>query len=109
MAFFRSVFFARSSRSSAFGQRWQAAVEENVIVQLEHLKTHPTVAAGLASAALAIYGWVFDLYSGSVASFDPSCGEFVPLPDNPKGSAFIPLSVPYRNGHAAKLAIGGPA
>lgn len=100
----RAVVDSKYAGVTDFAQRWRAAVEENVIVQLEHLKTHPTVAAGLASESLAIYGWVFDLYSGTVASYDPSHGEFVPLPDDPE-QAIIPTSVPFRNGRAMRSAM----
>src|SRR5262245_44531800 len=34
-----------------------AAVEENILVQLNHLTTHPAVAAGLARGDLRLFGW----------------------------------------------------
>ena len=56
-----------------------ATVEENVLVQLESLRTHPTVAARLASGDLKLHGWVYKIETGQVFAFDPKLGQFVPL------------------------------
>src|SRR6476660_3682121 len=40
-----------------YATRWTKAVEQNVLGQLQHLRTHPVVAAGLAHETLQIYGW----------------------------------------------------
>jgi carbonic anhydrase len=56
-----------------------ATVEENVLVQLEHLRTHPSVAARLASGRLALHGWVYKLATGEVFAYDPSSGQYAPL------------------------------
>lgn len=56
-----------------------AAVEENVLVQLESLRTHPVVAAKLAASQLRLHGWVYKIETGEVFVYDPECGQFVPL------------------------------
>lgn len=43
---------------------------QNVISQLTHLRTHPSVAARLADGSLAIHGWVFNIGSGRVSVLD---------------------------------------
>src|SRR4051812_7245681 len=43
-----------------------ATVEENVLVQLENLRTHPAVAAGLARGDLKLHGWVYKIETGEV-------------------------------------------
>lgn len=65
-----------------------AATQENVLVQLENLRTHPAVAAGMAKGDLKLHGWVYKIETGEVFAFDPQTGQFVPLADNP------PLPVP---------------
>lgn len=60
-----------------------ACVEENVLVQLENLRTHPTVAAGLAKGTLNLHGWVYKFETGEVFAFDPHQGQFVPLDQRP--------------------------
>jgi carbonic anhydrase len=68
--------------------RWKATVEENVLVQLENLRTHPCVAAGLARATLKLHGWVYKLETGDVFAYDPHQGQFLPLIDaTPVGAA----------------------
>ena len=56
-----------------------AGVEENVLVQLENLRTLPAVAARMARGDLKLHGWVYKLETGEVFAFDPEQGQFVPL------------------------------
>lgn len=59
--------------------RLAATVEENVLVQLEHLRTHPTVAAALARKALNLHGWVYKFETGQVFGYRPQDGQFAPI------------------------------
>jgi carbonic anhydrase len=56
-----------------------ATVEENVLVQLENLRTHPVVAARLARGKLKLHGWVYKIETGQVFAYDPQLGQFTPL------------------------------
>ncbi|MGM0952051.1 MAG: carbonic anhydrase [Pseudomonadota bacterium] len=47
------------------------AIEENVLQQVQHLRTHPTVAAKLATGKIQIHGWVYDIRSGNIRC----CGQ----------------------------------
>lgn len=42
------------------------AIEENVLQQVQNLRTHPAVAAKLATKKIKIHGWVYDIKSGDV-------------------------------------------
>ena len=53
-----------------------ATVEENVLVQLEHLRTHPTVLAAMGRKELRLHGWVYKLETGQVFAFNPQSGQF---------------------------------
>jgi carbonic anhydrase len=53
--------------------------QENVLVQLEHLRTHPSVATALAAGELKIHAWVYKMETGQVFAFDPGSGQFVLL------------------------------
>jgi carbonic anhydrase len=55
-------------------------IEENVLVQLHHLQTHPSVAGRLAQRSLALSGWVYDIGHGIVRIYDDTQGRFLPLP-----------------------------
>jgi carbonic anhydrase len=59
--------------------RLTAAVEENVLVQLENLRTHPAVAVGISCGNLKLHGWVYKIETGQVFAFDPGQGQFGPL------------------------------
>ncbi len=53
--------------------------EENVVAQLDHLRTHPSVASRLASGQLFIHGWVYDIESCEIRAYDADSGEFRPI------------------------------
>jgi carbonic anhydrase len=55
------------------------AIEENVLVQLENLRTHPVIAAGLAGGRLKLHGWVYKIETGQVFAYDPERGQFLPV------------------------------
>ncbi len=59
--------------------RLTLAVEENVLVQLENLRTHPSVAAAIARQDINLHGWVYQLHTGKVFSYSPKTGQFAPL------------------------------
>ena len=56
-----------------------ATVEENVLVQLENLRTLPAVAARLVKGDLHLHGWVYKIETGEMFAYDFSNGQFVPL------------------------------
>lgn len=41
--------------------------EQNVLLQLQHLKTHPSVAGAMAMGELTVSGWVYDIGHGQVS------------------------------------------
>ncbi|MBB4817957.1 carbonic anhydrase [Pseudomonas alcaligenes] len=53
--------------------------EENVVAQLDHLRTHPAVAARLAAGQLFIHGWVYDIETAAIRAYDAEAGRFRPL------------------------------
>jgi carbonic anhydrase len=56
-----------------------ATVEENVLVQLENLRTLPAVGARLKKGDVRLHGWVYKIETGQVFAFDPASGQFVPV------------------------------
>lgn len=80
----------------SYGERARAVVDEicedldeegkvlemarqNVLAQLDNLRTHPSVAARVAKKVLEIHGWVLELHKGHVEAWSPELGRFVPL------------------------------
>lgn len=54
-----------------------ATIKENVLVQLEHLRTHPAVAKRLRKGNLKLHGWVYSIATGEVWVYDPKKEQFV--------------------------------
>lgn len=54
-----------------------AAVEENVLVQLENIRTLPPVAARLARGDLRLHGWVYKIETGEIFAYEAESGQFV--------------------------------
>lgn len=53
--------------------------EENVVAQLDHLRTHPSVAARIASGQLEIHGWIYSIETSEILAYDAEQGRFLPL------------------------------
>lgn len=56
----------------------EATVAENVITQIENLKTYPVIHSRLHQKNLEIYGWIYEIESGEVLAYDPDTHEFKP-------------------------------
>lgn len=52
---------------------------ENVLLQLQHLRTHPYVATGLATGEVSLHGWVYDIKTGAVDAYDEDKKSFLPV------------------------------
>ncbi len=69
--------------------RLTTAVEENVLVQLESLQTHPSVAAALEKDELDLHGWVYKFETGEVFTYSPQESQFFLIdgPSHTSGSS----------------------
>lgn len=61
---------------------------ENVLLQLQHLRTHPYVAAGLAAGRIELHGWIYDIESGAIFSYNPESGTFESVSDAHAAAGF---------------------
>ena len=50
--------------------------QENVLQQVENLKTHPAVVRGIAAGTLDIHAWVYEIEKGDILSFNPESEQF---------------------------------
>jgi carbonic anhydrase len=64
--------------------------QENVIAQLQHLRTHPSVASKMASGQLFIHGWVYSIETSEILAYDAEQDRFLPL----DGTLPIPMATP---------------
>ncbi|MDF0486906.1 carbonic anhydrase [Sphingomonas sp. H39-1-10] len=60
-------------------ERVHAIALENVVAQIAHLRTHPSVAAGIARGEISLHGWLVDIHAGQVLGLDGTTGRFVPM------------------------------
>ncbi len=74
-----------------------AATEENVLVQMNHLSTHPCVAARLASGELNVFGWYYDIGSGQIYQYDQARGWFFELDGEALAAQPLPLRTSLNN------------
>jgi carbonic anhydrase len=70
-------------------ERLNVAIQENVLAQLENLRTHPVVASALAQDRLRLHGWVYKIETGEVFVYEPTTRQF--------GLAPTPLDLPAPN------------
>lgn len=52
-------------------------IAENVLTQIENLRTYPAVYSKLYSGALKIYAWIFDIDDGEVMAYDAQRHAYV--------------------------------
>lgn len=53
-------------------------IEENVLVQVENIRTHPAVSAALRTGRVDIFGWIYHFETGGISVYDPRSKKFVP-------------------------------
>jgi carbonic anhydrase len=81
----RWVEHARPARTKAeasglpAGEQPLATVRENVLLQLEHLRSYDPVREGERAGTLALHGWVYHLETGELEAYDAGSGEWRPL------------------------------
>ena len=69
----------------------EMVTEENVVQQLQHLRTHPAVAAKLATGQVKLHGWVYHIESGEILCYEQSSGKFKPM-DQAYAEKHLPLT-----------------
>ena len=56
----------------------EITIAENVLTQIENLKTYPVVRSRMYQGKLQIYGWVYLLETGEVLAYDPITHTYIP-------------------------------
>ncbi len=73
-----------------------ATIEENVLAQVECIRTHPSVRARLARGEICIYAWVYKMETGEVFQYESSRGQFLPITDNDPSSGLVAGAIAYQ-------------
>jgi carbonic anhydrase len=74
-------------------RRLVAAIEENVLVQLEHLRTLPAVASRLRRGDLHLHGWVYKIETGEVFAYDLATQAFRAVAEQSASAPDAPAAV----------------
>ncbi|HEX7874848.1 MAG TPA: carbonic anhydrase [Sphingobium sp.] len=69
--------------------RVRAISLENVATQINHLRTHPSVAAAIARGEMSLHGWFVDIHAGQILGLDGETGQFTVLRED----AHLPIAV----------------
>lgn len=63
----------------------EVTIAENVLTQIDNLKTYPVVRSKLYQGKLQIYAWIYHIETGEILAYDPQSHAYVPpqsqLPD----------------------------
>ena len=69
----------RRERGEDEGDLLRLVTEQNVLLQMRHVRTHPSVAKALETGALTVSGWVYDIAEGTVRITEDGEGNFEPV------------------------------
>ncbi len=58
---------------------YNAAINENVLLQLDHLLTYPAIAAKVQDGQLKLHAWVYEFETGRVLAYDSASHQFAPM------------------------------
>lgn len=70
----------RDCRGVDESDRLKRLAQLNVLEQMAHLHTHPTVEERFKRGSLGIHGWYYEIHTGTVEAFNPATREFEPWP-----------------------------
>lgn len=76
----KSIAEALEARNDAPKPLMRSVTEQNVLLQIQHLRTHPSVAAAMARDELTISGWVYEIGTGDVR-ISTDGAKFIPVVD----------------------------
>ena len=55
-----------------------ASIQENVLTQLENLRTYPVVQSRLKAGKMHLHAWVYEIETGEVLEYNALQGQFLP-------------------------------
>ena len=74
----KSIAEALGAKDDAPMLLMRSVTEQNVLLQIQHLRTHPSVAAAMAREELTISGWVYEIGTGEVR-ISENGAKFIPV------------------------------
>jgi carbonic anhydrase len=74
-----ATLHGRATSRSADHRLIDVLTEKNVLLQMQHLKTHPSVAGAMASGELTISGWIYCIATGEMRVAADGQQTFTPI------------------------------
>jgi carbonic anhydrase len=74
-----AVEVVKAKQGQATLKELLAVTEQNVLLQLQHLGTHPAVASRLSTGEIELHGWIYDIETGGVTAYDAKQHKFLPI------------------------------
>ncbi len=77
--------FARPARERALASGvaeedlYLETIRTNVLIQMDNLRTFPSVVDGEDTGKLRIHGWLYDLHTGTIEAYNPESAEWEPM------------------------------
>lgn len=59
------------------GELLEVTIAENVLTQIENIKTYPVIHSKLHQGKLQIYGWIYHIETGEILAYDPETHAYV--------------------------------
>jgi carbonic anhydrase len=60
-------------------ERYEVTAEENVLLQMENLRTYPVVAKAAQEGRLHVHAWYYEIATGTVHRYNPGKEQFEPI------------------------------
>jgi carbonic anhydrase len=77
-----AVEVVKAKRGRAGIEELLEVTEQNVLLQLQHLRTHPAVAARVSNGDIELHGWVYDIETGGVTAYDQKSQKFLAIDEH---------------------------
>ncbi len=58
-------------------QLLQATIEENVLTQIENLRTYPAIHSKLHKGEIELHGWMYHIETGEILEYSPTRGTYL--------------------------------
>ncbi len=73
------IVHQRAVQNGVDSNLMEVLTEQNVLLQMRHLKTHPSVAGAMAQGRLSISGWIYNIGTGEVRIASDGQSGFEPI------------------------------
>lgn len=60
-----------------FDELLEITIAENVLTQIDNLKTYPVIHSRIYQGKLKIYGWIYHIETGEVLAYDPDTHSYI--------------------------------